>query len=365
MSSDKKAGSPFQPCYERFQESMKRAKKSGDLYNTLTSSSSSPKAEIGVFGRCYRLFINTSPAKVKAGTFRRWHRRFVNTSSTVSRRAKTAPDGIEDSPLPEDYSDLLRWEYVASVSALDKLTHDLLRVGMLQIFEQTPDAKTYQKFAKFYREALEKNSQWTFDKEGFKKYVTEANRTESYEKMDMLSNAFVLICPDIFKAQPGHMKHDNQKLAWYIFGKMPEEVRRNVTKAYVPYQEALKQAEAEDAQRRRMEAAQRECRWQWMPVAVKARKEKMDKAKRQKEEYQAKAVSEYILYHNETIIFRRNQIVHQSDFPNYSEEREEIDPETVNQAWAYIDALGRILYEALEPPADDVPKGEDVDLDLP
>lgn len=35
---------------------------------------------------------------------------------------------------PYDYSDLLRWQWAQSVSAFDKLIHDLIRVGMVEIF---------------------------------------------------------------------------------------------------------------------------------------------------------------------------------------------------------------------------------------
>ena len=38
---------------------------------------------------------------------------------------------------PYDYSDLLRWQWAQSVSALDKLVHDLIRIGMLNIFQGT------------------------------------------------------------------------------------------------------------------------------------------------------------------------------------------------------------------------------------
>lgn len=36
---------------------------------------------------------------------------------------------------PYDYTDLLRWQWAQSVSALDKLIHDLVRVGMLETFQ--------------------------------------------------------------------------------------------------------------------------------------------------------------------------------------------------------------------------------------
>jgi hypothetical protein len=41
---------------------------------------------------------------------------------------------IEVSKLPNDISDLLRTEYIYSVSALDKLVHELVRYGMLEAF---------------------------------------------------------------------------------------------------------------------------------------------------------------------------------------------------------------------------------------
>jgi hypothetical protein len=35
---------------------------------------------------------------------------------------------------PMDYSDLLRWQWVQSISALDKFIHDIVRIGMLYIY---------------------------------------------------------------------------------------------------------------------------------------------------------------------------------------------------------------------------------------
>ena len=48
---------------------------------------------------------------------------------------------------PYDYSDLLRWQWAQSVSALDKLIHDLIRIGMVQTYQglRTPTAK-YRSF---------------------------------------------------------------------------------------------------------------------------------------------------------------------------------------------------------------------------
>lgn len=36
---------------------------------------------------------------------------------------------------PFDYSDLLRWQWIQCVSAFDKLIHDLVRIGMIEVFQ--------------------------------------------------------------------------------------------------------------------------------------------------------------------------------------------------------------------------------------
>lgn len=58
--------------------------------------------------------------------------------------------------VPLDISDLLRWQWVQYVSALDKLVHDLVRIGMLNIYEgkceKTPKYKTFQLDIETYNE---------------------------------------------------------------------------------------------------------------------------------------------------------------------------------------------------------------------
>ncbi|WP_295093666.1 HEPN domain-containing protein [Ruminococcus sp.] len=41
---------------------------------------------------------------------------------------------LESNSIPLDSSDLLRWQYVLSVSALDKYIHDIVRYGMIEEF---------------------------------------------------------------------------------------------------------------------------------------------------------------------------------------------------------------------------------------
>lgn len=48
---------------------------------------------------------------------------------------------------PLDTSDLLRWQWVQAVSALDKLIHDLVKIGMLEEFNGTrTKTKQYENF---------------------------------------------------------------------------------------------------------------------------------------------------------------------------------------------------------------------------
>ena len=50
--------------------------------------------------------------------------------------------------VPIDASDLLRWQWVQCVSALDKLVHDLVRIGMVQIYNGTRTSTAqYNSFA--------------------------------------------------------------------------------------------------------------------------------------------------------------------------------------------------------------------------
>lgn len=54
---------------------------------------------------------------------------------------------LETNKVPMDFSDLLRWQWVLSVSALDRYVHDIVRIGMIDIFEgrRNPTAK-YKSF---------------------------------------------------------------------------------------------------------------------------------------------------------------------------------------------------------------------------
>ena len=57
-------------------------------------------------------------------------------------------DYLASNHIPLDYSDLLRWQWILSVAALDKYIHDIVLIGMLDIFvgkkEATAKYKNFQ-----------------------------------------------------------------------------------------------------------------------------------------------------------------------------------------------------------------------------
>ena len=67
---------------------------------------------------------------------------------------------------PYDYSDLLRWQWAQSVSALDKLIHDLIRIGMINIYQgiRPPTSKYFtftigmESFAQMQQDPLHASS---------------------------------------------------------------------------------------------------------------------------------------------------------------------------------------------------------------
>lgn len=96
---------------------------------------------------------------------------------------------------PYDYSDLLRWQWTQAVSALDKLIHDLIRVGLKQEY-----LGQRSRTGKFLTLAITMNTyfelQSTTEAERiiiFEKYVTEKNRSLSFQDPDKISDGLSLI----------------------------------------------------------------------------------------------------------------------------------------------------------------------------
>lgn len=75
------------------------------------------------------------------------HKRFVKLVQDT-QNVETLYNYFEHSVVPVDISDLLRWQWVQCISAFDKFVHDVVRVGMVEIFlgnrTPTPKYNTFQ-----------------------------------------------------------------------------------------------------------------------------------------------------------------------------------------------------------------------------
>lgn len=75
------------------------------------------------------------------------HKRFVKLVQDT-QNVETLYNYFENSVVPVDISDLLRWQWVQCISAFDKFAHDVVRVGMVEIFLEnrtpTPKYNTFQ-----------------------------------------------------------------------------------------------------------------------------------------------------------------------------------------------------------------------------
>lgn len=76
------------------------------------------------------------------------HQRFINLVKDTENVEALYHYFGNNMAVSVDISDLLRWQWVQCISAFDKFVHDLVRVGMLEIFVgsrmPTPKYKTFQ-----------------------------------------------------------------------------------------------------------------------------------------------------------------------------------------------------------------------------
>jgi len=110
----------------------------------------------------------------------------------------------ENQALGVDLSDLLRAEIVYAVSALDKLVHELVRVGMLEIFEGNRDAtKAYNDFglsSKVMQEIIEATTQ-DLKSHSFERHIIKVNKANSFQKPENITKALSLFWKEEHKWQ--------------------------------------------------------------------------------------------------------------------------------------------------------------------
>lgn len=103
---------------------------------------------------------------------------------------------------PYDYSDLLRWQWTQSVSALDKLIHDLIRIGMRETFAGfRPATDKFSSFAITITTAQQLNQSPITAPLLFEQYVTLKHKTLSFQEPSKIADGLSFIWAEQHKWQ--------------------------------------------------------------------------------------------------------------------------------------------------------------------
>lgn len=103
---------------------------------------------------------------------------------------------------PCDYSDLLRWQWVQSISALDKLIHDLVKVGVCQAFKGSrhPTSK-FHSMPIDIKNVLNMDQNSTARDSIFESYIISKFKTYSFQDPDKISDGLSYIWDEPHKWQ--------------------------------------------------------------------------------------------------------------------------------------------------------------------
>ena len=103
---------------------------------------------------------------------------------------------------PYDYNDLLRWQWAQSVSALDKLIHDIVRIGMRESFSgNRPITDKFSNFAINFSTYQQLQQNQLSAPLVFEQYVTAKNKTLSFQEPDKISDGLSYIWAEPHKWQ--------------------------------------------------------------------------------------------------------------------------------------------------------------------
>ena len=115
---------------------------------------------------------------------------------------------------PYDYSDLLRWQWAQSVSALDKLIHDLIRIGMRESFDGSrPATDNFLNFAITITAFQQIKQSPLAASLSFEQFVTSKNKTLSFQEPVKIADGLSYIWDEPHKwkcisAQMGRSEED-------------------------------------------------------------------------------------------------------------------------------------------------------------
>jgi hypothetical protein len=145
---------------------------------------------------------------------------------------------------PIDYSDLLRWQWMQAVSALDKFIHDIVRIGMSLIYQNIrPETAAYKTFSitiELHTHMME-NTQIAVSL--FEQQIQKKNSYLAFQDPDKISEALSYIWDEKHKWQA---IADNMGLGMqYVRAKLHNiSDRRNQIVHEGDYSDALSQRQA-------------------------------------------------------------------------------------------------------------------------
>lgn len=103
---------------------------------------------------------------------------------------------------PYDYCDLLRWQWAQSVSALDKLIHDLIQVGMREIFlGNRLITNKFNDFSIPFSTYQQMQQNIPASVIVFEQYISAKNKTLSFQDPDKISDGLSYIWNETHKWQ--------------------------------------------------------------------------------------------------------------------------------------------------------------------
>jgi hypothetical protein len=226
----------------------------------------------------------------------------------------------------DDLSDILRSEYVYAVSALDRLVHELVRIGMLEIFNNTrtatPQYNNFRVSMDILQNIQKSSQQIQEDTEQIDVYIKEL---ETLEEDDQEQRQAIEDFIEGLRNQ-----QIKQPYQWF-----EEEIIRQ--HGFISYQKDDNISSGLSL------ISDVEHKWQSMATLMNIPSGNRDKRGRATIKDQAVIKTEF-----KNIITRRNAIVHEADVNPLAQQKEGIYPNDTEEIVNFIEKLGTAIFDLVK-----------------
>lgn len=228
--------------------------------------------------------------------------------------------------LADDLSDILRSEYVYAVSAIDRLVHELIRIGMLEVFNHdrtaTSQYNSFKVSIGILQGIQDSRQQIEEDAKQIAYYIDELKKIEESEDQDQIQEIENYI-EDLKK-----IKH-KQPHEWF-----EEEIVRQ--HGFISFQDAGKISEGLNLIS--------EIGYKWQKIATLMNLSSGDIVNGKP------TIKDEIIIKKElnNIVKRRGAIVHEADADPLTHQKKNIDPADVKDIVDFIEKLGEAIYDLVK-----------------